>query len=230
MLLNSYAFVYGAESKEELYKCSLVSTAFMTDKVDIEPPVKIKKLEIAQADEDIYFLFMSGALIYRPKEGSDEGKIEMPIATLANPLEGTFDLSQCGEASKYFCISTGYRKSKRHENANKLEIWFVPKFVINQELETTAAHFQDITDEWYSPIAIFWNMGRADSLYWTYNTNILPEDITTKSLLTHARNATNRISMPFWLDDIDIPVDPTEIPIDIRSELKKITFSFYKLS
>lgn len=121
---------------------------------------------IAHGYEEIYQRFLGGKLIYRPQEGSDVGRIEMPISALQNPLEGTFDLSQCGDTGKYLNISTGYRKEKRPENVNKVEIWFAPRFLIEQELQTTASHFQGIMGNWYdtAPVGIFWTWGRWNNL------------------------------------------------------------------
>jgi len=121
---------------------------------------------IAQGYEAIYQRFLNGKLIYRPNEGSDVGKIELPISALQNPLEGKFDLSQCGDAGKYLSISTGYRKWKKVENANKAEIWIAPRFLIEKELNTTAAYLQKIYGKWNAkaPVGIFWTMGTWDNL------------------------------------------------------------------
>ena len=86
--------------------------------------------------------FLNGKLIYTPQDG---GKvIELLISDLWNPLEGTFDLSQCGDTGNYLSISTGYRKGKRPENADKLEIWFAPRFLVENEIDTTAGHLKII--------------------------------------------------------------------------------------
>jgi hypothetical protein len=116
--------------------------------------------------EEIYERFLKGVLIYRPQEGSDVGMITMRISDLVNPLESTFDLSQCGDVGNYLSISTGYRKGKKAENANKVEIWFAPRFLIEKKLTTTAGHFQDISGEWNDsvPVGIFWTWGGPDNL------------------------------------------------------------------
>ena len=103
------------QAEEEMYLLKMRSTI---------PPV-------AQGYEKIYERFRNGVLIYRPKKGSDEGMIKLRIADLENPLDGTFDLSRCGHVMKYLSISTGYRKRKKVENASKVEIWFAPRFLIN---------------------------------------------------------------------------------------------------
>jgi hypothetical protein len=131
--------------------------------------------------EKIYQRFLKGVLIYRPQEGSDNGRIDLPIAALENPLEGTFDLSQCGDVGNYLSISTGYRKGRRAENANKLEIWFVPRFLIEKELTTTAGHFKDIYVKWNdkAPVGIFWTWGGWDNL--TYYDYLITENLDTLS-------------------------------------------------
>jgi len=120
---------------------------------------------VAQGHEAIYQRFLKGALIYRPQEGSDIGMITMPIADLTPPLGGTFNLSRCGDTGKYLSISTGYKKVKKEENANKVEIWFAPRFLIEKELQSAAAHFKDIFPyQWPStaPVGIFWTWGGKD--------------------------------------------------------------------
>jgi hypothetical protein len=105
--------------------------------------------------------FLNGKLVYRSEKGRDISTIEMRISDLVNPLEGTFDLSRCGDAGKCLSISTGYRKEKKAENVNKVEIWFALRFLIEKELKTTAGHFQYIYDYWSirAPVCIFWTWG-----------------------------------------------------------------------
>jgi hypothetical protein len=138
---------------------------------------------VARGHEAVYQRFLKGVLIYRPQEGSNVGRIDLPIAALANPLEGTFDLSRCGDASKYLSISTGYRKGKRTENANKLEVWFAPRFLITHELKTTARHFQNIYGNWKesAEVGIFWTWGGWDNLDWY-------EYLTTKNMVNLSKN------------------------------------------
>jgi len=126
------------------------------------------KIGAACLEKIVYPKFLNGVLVYRPQEGSDVGRIDMPIAALSNPLEGTFDLSRCGDAGKYLSISTGYRKTVKLENTNKLEIWIAPRFLIKRALATTAGHFREIEGIWASSaeIGIFWNCGDYDNLTW----------------------------------------------------------------
>jgi len=110
---------------------------------------------IAQGYEEVYRRFLNGVLIYRPQEGSDVGRVDMPIAELVNPLEGTFDLSRCDGADHYLSISTGYRKEQK--SASYIEIWIAPRFLITAAPED----FQWLEKEW-SPaveVGIFWNLG-----------------------------------------------------------------------
>src|SRR6185437_1995335 len=73
--------------------------------------------------EETYKRFYNGVLIYRPNPTSPDRQIKLPVASLEYPLNGTFDLSKCGDMGQYLSISTGYRKKKNPENAGKLEIW-----------------------------------------------------------------------------------------------------------
>ena len=128
--------------------------------------------------EGIYETFLNGVLIYRSHGllhyGSDinekmskiyisELKDNSPEGTsyklLKNkPLEGTFDLSICGDARKYFAISTGYRKWINPDNEGKAEIWIAPRFLIEKKIETSASHFSGIMKSWkenVAPIGVF---------------------------------------------------------------------------
>ncbi len=117
---------------------------------------------VARGHEAIYERFLNGALLYRPNgDGNDAGMITLPIRALENALEGTFDLSRCGDTGKYLSIATGYRKGKKPENASKVEIWFAPRFLIEKELNGSAAHFKPIMGNWKqeAPVGMFWTWG-----------------------------------------------------------------------
>lgn len=124
------------------------------------------QLGMTENEKHIYERFLRGRLIYRPQEGSDVGRIDMPISAMQNPLEGAFDLSRCGDTGEFLSISTGYRKRKKLENAKKVEVWLAPRFLIKKELQTKASHFQGIMDLWHdsAPIGIFWTWGGWDNL------------------------------------------------------------------
>lgn len=150
--------------------------------------------------EDIYETFFKGVLLYRPNLDSDEGMITLKISELKepssegtsykllkkNPLEGTFDLSTCGDAGKYLVISTGHRKGKKAENNNKIEIWLAPKFIIEKNLKSSAGHLQPIMSDWneeIAPIGIFWTWGGWDNLNgYDYLSNKTLADIGSKNL------------------------------------------------
>jgi serine/threonine protein kinase len=117
--------------------------------------------EIALGYEEAYLHFLRGKLIYNPDPKSDAGKVEFPIAALANPLGTSFDLRTCRDSGKYLSIATGYRQGKNTENANKVEVWIVPRFLIERELATTAGHFRAIIDKWprTEPLGIIFTWG-----------------------------------------------------------------------
>jgi hypothetical protein len=136
--------------------------------------------------EEIYQQFLNGTLIYRPNPQSDEGMIQLKISDLLNPLEGTFDLSKCGDMGKYLSISTGYRKGMKAENGNKLEIWLAPRFMVEKKLKSSASHLQPIMYNWRedtAPIGILWSWGGWNDLSWyDYLTSQYVTDISSKNL------------------------------------------------
>ncbi len=142
--------------------------------------------ELAKGYEEIYQRFFKGELIYRPK-GIDktEGEIRLRIADLKNPLEGTFDLSQCRDAGNYLSINTGYRKGKKQENANKVEIWLTPRFLVEKEQSESAKHLQPIMSKWSKDISVgvLYTWGGCDDMsYFDYNV-ITSDDLMSKKNL-----------------------------------------------
>jgi len=123
--------------------------------------------ETAKGYEEIYRRFVMGKLLYKPDPNSDNGVIELYFKDLDNPLEGTFDLAGCGDSNKYISISTGYRKGKRAENTDKVEIWITPRFLVEKEIGSTASHLQPIMSEWdvtAAPVGLFWTWGDWNDL------------------------------------------------------------------
>ena len=134
----------------------------------------------------VYQRFLRGILIYRPNERKNSRMIKLRVADLNNPLEGTFNLSKCGNEGEYLTISTGYRKGKRQENENKLEIWLTPRFLVEKEINWSAKHFNTIFPcNWpqAAQIGIMWTWGGWDSLTcYDYLTNQTMDDIANNNL------------------------------------------------
>lgn len=134
--------------------------------------------------EEVYRRFFKGVLIY--KKGQPD-EVRLPIAALANPLKGVFDLSQCGDSGQYLSIATGYRKGKKAKNANKVEIWLAPRFLIERNLATSASHLQPIMGDWNAataPAGVFWTWGGWDNMgYFDYLTTNSFDDLGSEDLL-----------------------------------------------
>ena len=155
-------------------------------------------------EKEIFELFYKGRLIYRPNEGSDEGMIILPISALRNPLNSSFDLSRCGDTGQYLSIATGYRKVQTPANANKVEIWFTPRFLVDKEMPHLAPnhHMRAIIGSWdaaRAPIGIFWTWGGWNATnhmtYCDYLTTVSMEQLGMPDLSAaadcryHARGA-----------------------------------------
>ena len=181
--------------EEELKK--LKSPAVEGKKL-IERPIKVAIPEVARGFEDIYERFLKGVLVYRPTEGSDVGKIELPIAALTNPLGSIFDLSSCGDTGQYLSIATGYRKVQSPTNANKVEIWLTPRFLVDKEMPQLAQnhHIRAISGNWdaaRAPIGIFWTWGgwnEGDQMaYCDYLTTESMDEASSENLLKKYQKA-----------------------------------------
>lgn len=137
--------------------------------------------------------FLNGKLIYRPNGEINDGKIELKISDLWNPLKGTFNLSPCGNTDQYLSISTGYRKEKKPENANKLEIWLTPRFLVKKELDTTAGHLQAIfPSKWQesAKVGMLWTSGAWDRMNWyDYLTTENMDDLSKINLYENWKKA-----------------------------------------
>lgn len=180
------AFQRDEEKQQHLSLKSLAQKKHAYERYQIYKPHRALAIQNGYPDES-FQCFLNGKLIYKPKVDSDEGKIEMRIADLVNPLESEFDLSACGDAGQYLSINTGYRKGQIPENANKVEIWFVPKFLVERDLNTTAGHFRDIMGQWTAPIGIFWTRGNWDNLGWyDYLVNEDPKILSNGNLYDKA--------------------------------------------
>lgn len=129
--------------------------------------------EIAKGHEGLYKQFISWKLIY--KKGQPD-QVILPFSSFlnsSNPLEGTFDLSQCGNTGKSLIISIGYHKLSEIENAGRIGIWIAPIFSIKKEFDAAASYF-GVCSSWYasiSSIGIFWTADVCTSM--NYNHLIL---------------------------------------------------------
>ena len=156
----------------------------------IPRPLDIAIPEVARGYEDIYRRFLGGKLIYT--DPSSKAKKELPIRALANPLEGTFDLSGCGNTGQYLSISTGYRKAQKPENASKVEIWLAPWFLVNKNLSASAKHLQPIMGSWdeaAAPVGLFWTWGGWGNADYDYLVSESLDLLGSEDLLEKAKKA-----------------------------------------
>lgn len=174
-ILEFVAFDVGAK-KGNLSELALVCKHWndIVNSTDEQIKHRIKKVWlrglyniIDPKEVEIFEQFYNGKLIYRPDPASNAGMVTLSISALKNPLEGTFDLSNCGDAGKYLSIATGYRKGIISSNSEKVEVWIALQFLIERKLGTTAAHFNPIMDIWkeeQAPVGIFFTWGGWDNL------------------------------------------------------------------
>ncbi len=102
---------------------------------------------------------LNGELVYKPNPDSDDGIKRLKISDLPNPFAGSFDLSGCGDADKYLSISMGLRKGRKDSNADKSEIWLIPRFLAMQKLEGNASYLKGTMGQCSAdiPVAVIFN-------------------------------------------------------------------------
>lgn len=119
-------------------------------------------VSIRPQDEALYRRFVAGKLIYKPYKENNAEMVEIPFASLANPLNGTFDLSDCGELGKFLKVSTGYKTSSITENRRDFrgdsvtEVWITPRFLVEQNLAGSAKYFDWLFHHFTEPIGLYW--------------------------------------------------------------------------
>ena len=122
--------------------------------------------EIARGHEEVYHQFLKGKLVYKPNEDNDVGRKEFRIRELANPLNGAFDISGCGDSAKYLSISTGFKRGVNPWNREKVEVWIAPRFLIDKDpaaLET-ARRLSRLAKLQASPYLVMFGWGGYDKL------------------------------------------------------------------
>ncbi len=150
-----------------------------------------------EVDDEAFQTFLNGVLQYRPDPNSDEDMIEFPISSLMNPLNGTFDLSGCGDAAEHLVITTSL-SDFFDAHLNKIVIGIFP-----QKIATTASPFKDIMGNWdknLAPVGIFWRWSGWNDLTWyDYLTLSDLEDISSRNLFKNwvcARRWRPTVSLP----------------------------------
>jgi hypothetical protein len=115
-------------------------------------------------EQHVYERFLRGKLVYKPDPNSDEGMVIVPFTDLDEEI----DLSQCGDAGQFLSINTGYRKDRKPENADKVEVWITPYYFVERNLEGSASRFKGtMMRSWIpfeSPVGMFFTFGNCETL------------------------------------------------------------------
>lgn len=157
-------YVADQQRKLERLESSSIAVAAITRPFASRSEVVIP--DIAKGHEAVYHQFLRGKLVYKPDPNSDAGRIEFPISALTNPLAGTFDISGCGDSAEHLSISTGFRTVVNPANKSKLEVWIVPRFVIDNDPEAHAyaRDLRGIDALTGQPFAVLFNWGGWSNL------------------------------------------------------------------
>lgn len=147
--------------------------------------------ELAEGHEEVYLRFLRGKLVYKPNKKNDIGRKEFPIASLWDPLSGTFDIRGCGDSALYLQISTGFRTRKELANANIIEVWIVPQFVLQKDPRAKAFNdfLQTQENHRNKPFAILFTWGGWDDLSWHEVTGVCGNEFDALSAVWEAAAA-----------------------------------------
>ncbi|MBM3611063.1 MAG: U-box domain-containing protein [Alphaproteobacteria bacterium] len=149
---------------------------------------------IASGHEAEYDRFLRGILTYKPNS-DDTGRVDIPIRSLANPLEGTFDLSGFGDTSRWISIHTGYKKAKIPANKDKVEIWLTPKFLVEANLGGDAAWMSGVMSGWEAPYGIVWTWGNYQVKSDNFDYLLKREVLLDKDKNLYEKAARRRVSV-----------------------------------
>jgi hypothetical protein len=134
-----------------------------------------------------YQRFMDGRLIYKPSGDSEAIEFSFRDYLLDDEnFEGEFPLNQCEDAGNYLSISLGYKKEKIVSHENKMEIFIVPKYVVEADVSTTATQYQNLMSLWPAdaPFGIFFTWGDWENLFWyNYVVSVGYDEIENYNLL-----------------------------------------------
>jgi hypothetical protein len=182
-----YAAVVSLEDEGTIGKLSVICKNWQS--LITQNKIEILTFAICEqfpVDQETCERFLRGRLTYNPQRNDDSGKIELRIADLVNPLEGKFDLSKFfNKANKALTISIGYPKKERPGNNEGVNIWFVPRFMVSKNINTTGSQFQHIfPDKWSEavPVGIIWTWGSWDGEKYGYLTDQNMDELSSKNL------------------------------------------------
>ncbi len=143
---------------------------------------------VTSEDQKVFDTFFKGKLVYKCDPGSDKGKIELLFSKFANPFNGEFDLSGCGNAYPDLRITTNPSVFFSVENKVKfatINILIAPHYLVNKYISTTTKPFECIMKNWnkdIAPVGIFWRISCWVRKDFDYLTTKSMEWITSKKL------------------------------------------------
>lgn len=192
---------YDASSYES---CSLTLAAAESSSCaqeSVERPLPPAIPDIAIGYKEDFLKFVRCKLICRHP---DNPELSLEIKA----LESKFNLSGYYSYPP-FSIYTGYKKELIPENKGRHEIWFVPRFLIEKNLKTTAKHFAPLFERgWFSgikwekkyPFGIFWTLGTvADLRYFDYLFLDSIENIGSENLYEKWKKSTSSSLLLNWV-------------------------------
>ncbi len=148
----------------------------------------MSEVQELKADELVLDIIKRGALIRVSEKGRDIVVKNLSFEHLLNRCEWKKPLSLFSgdrghkDITQSLQVYLGYKQNIIYENRHKVEVWIVPRFIVETNLDKAASHYQPIWNQWTSPIGIFFTWGSHAPEQYDYIVDKNLEDINRMTL------------------------------------------------
>ena len=150
--------------------------------------------------------FYNGILRHTPRDGSEGVTLKFSLLN----KDGTFDLSDCGDACQHLVITSNVDRFFKIEEENKdMTVILITLYSwVEQEINALPIHsFAALMADWNAdkaPVGMFWRWGNCEDLtYFDYLTNVSMSTISSMNIYDNwfeqwDGGRADRATMPCW--------------------------------